>query len=235
LIEEKANLEKKYNRVYIILLVIGIVLLSLFIFLLRLRNKSMRQKVELIESNNRIQQLEIENSKAINEKLQSEIREKEQSTKIEDLELQKLKDTIDFKNRELTSSAIHLSNKNEILSEIHSKIKSLENWEDNPKLKELNILIKQNFQLDQDWDIFKKHFIEVHPDFFKAIVHQFPNLTNDDLKLCAYLKLQLSSKDIARLLNIETSAVNKRRNRIRKKLNIDSAVDLHEFMLTIDK
>lgn len=235
LIEEKANLEKKYNRVYIILLVIGIVLLSLFIFLLRLRNKSMRQKVELIESNNRIQQLEIENSKAINEKLQSEIREKEQSTKIEDLELQKLKDTIDFKNRELTSSAIHLSNKNEILSEIHSKIKSLENWEDNPKLKELNILIKQNFQLDQDWDIFKKHFIEVHPDFFKAIVHQFPNLTNDDLKLCAYLKLQLSSKEIARLLNIETSAVNKRRNRIRKKLNIDSAVDLHEFMLTIDK
>ncbi len=235
LIEEKALVEKKYSRVYLILLCIGITFLSLFVFLLRLRNKSMRQKVELIESNNRIQQLKIENSKALNEKLQSEIREKEQSRKIEDLELQKLKSKIDFKNRELTSSAVHLSNKNEVLSEIDSKIKSLENWEDNPKLKELNILIKQNFQLDQDWNIFKKHFIEVHPDFFKALVNQFPNLTNDDLKLCAYLKLQLSSKEIARLLNIETTAVNKRRNRIRKKLNIDSSVDLHEFMLTIDK
>lgn len=114
------------------------------------------------------------------------------------------------------------------------KIKTFENWEDNPKLKELNIIIKQNLQLDQDWDIFKKHFIEVHPDFFKAIINRFPDLTNDDLKLCAYLKLQLSSKEIARLLNIETAAVNKRRNRIRKKLDIASSVDLHEFMLTVD-
>lgn len=235
LIQEKTEIEKKYNRTYIILLGIGIILLSLFIFSLRLRNKSMRQKVELIESNNKIQRLEIENSKATNERLQGEIREKEQSRKIEDLELQQLKDTIDFKNRELTSSAVHLSNKNEILSHIDSKIKSLENWEDNPKLKELRIIIKQNLQLDQDWDIFKKHFIEVHPDFFNAIIGEYPDLTNDDLKLCAYLKLQLSSKEIARLLNIETTAVNKRRNRIRKKLGIDSSVDLHEFMLTVDK
>lgn len=235
LIQEKTEIEKKYNRIYIILLCIGIMLLSLFVFLLRLRNKSMKQKVELIETNNKIQQLEIENSKATNEKLQGEIRQKEQSRKIEDLELQKLKDTIDFKNRELTSSAVHLSNKNEILSEIDSIIKSLDNWGDNPKLKELNIIIKQNFQLDRDWDIFKKHFIEVHPDFFKAIISKHPDLTNDDLKLCAYLKLQLSSKEIARLLNIETTAVNKRRNRIRKKLHIESSVDLHEYMLTIDK
>lgn len=235
LIQEKTEIEKKYNRVYIILLCIGVILLSLFVFLLRLRNKSMKQKVELIESNNRIQQLEIQNSKAINEKLQGEIREKEQSRKIEELELQKLKDTIDFKNRELTSSAVHLSNKNEILSEIDSIIKSLKNWEDTSELKDLNIIIKQNLQLDQDWDIFKKHFIEVHPNFFKSIVDKYADLTNDDLKLCAYLKLQLSSKEIARLLNIETTAVNKRRNRIRKKLTIDSAVDLHQFMITIDK
>ena len=86
----------------------------------------------------------------------------------------------------------------------------------------------------ESWDIFKKHFIEVHPVFFNVLVTRYPNLTNDDLKLCAYLKLQLSSKEIARLLNLELAAINKRRNRLRKKLNIESSVDLHEFILTVD-
>ena len=235
LISERSYIEKKNNRIYFALLCVGIVLLSLVILLLRLRNKSMRQKVKLAESNNKIQQLEIATSKATNERLQGEIREKEQLVKIEELEFQKLKDEIDFKNRELTSFSIHICNKNEILTEIDSQIKSIEDWGKNQKLKELTMLIKQNLQFDQDWDIFKMHFIEVHPDFFKTIIDKFPDLTNDDLKLCAYLKLQLSSKEIARLLNIESAAVNKRRNRIRKKLDIGSSIDLHEFMLTIDR
>jgi DNA-binding CsgD family transcriptional regulator len=235
LLKEKSAAERKLKNISIVLLGVGIVLISVLAFLFKLRNKSIKQKIKLNENDNRIQLLEIENTKVINEKLQAEIKEKEQTQRIEELELQKLKETIDAKNRELTSFAIHISNKNEILSEVNQKIKSLDSWEENRVLKELNILIKQNMQLDQDWDIFKKHFIEVHPSFFETIIQKYPALTNDDLKLCAYLKIQLSSKEIARLLNIETSAINKRRNRIRKKLTIDSSIDLHEFMLTIDK
>jgi tetratricopeptide (TPR) repeat protein len=234
LAKAKAEAEQNFQRTSIALLCVGILLLSLFIFILRLRNKSMHQKVKIGESNLRIKHLETENTKTLNQKLQIEIREKEQLQKVEELELQKLKDAIDFKNRELTSFAIHVSNKNEILTEVNLKIKSLNDWEDSPTLKDLNTLIKQNIQLDKDWEIFKKHFIEVHPRFFESIITKFPELTNDDLKLCAYLKIQLSSKEIGRLLNIEISAVNKRRNRIRKKLDIDSTTNLHEFMLTVD-
>lgn len=235
LIRANNELEKKYGRMYLLVLCIGVVLLSSLVLLLRLRNKSIKQKMSLVQSNNQIQKLEIEKSQAVNERLQSEIREKEQIRKVEELEMQKLKSMIDSKNRELTSLAIHLSNKSETLAQISDKVTSMENWEEHPNLKEVQVMVSLNNQLDKDWNIFKKHFIEVHPDFFNSLIERFSELTNDDLKLCAYLKIQLSSKEIARLLNIETSAVNKRRNRLRKKLNMDSSENLHEFMMTLDK
>jgi len=228
--------EQKYKKTLLILFCGILVLLVLFSYVLWLRNKSIKQKVELGLNKNKIQVLELDKIKLSRDQLELELIQNEQEKKIKKLERQNLEKKIDSQNRELTSTAIHLLNKNEILNDINDKIslmglnapEELEN-----SFKQIHNLIRDSLFLDNDWEIFKKHFTDVHPDFFKILVENYPDLTTDELKLCAYLKIQLSSKEIARLINVSVSAVNKRRNRMRKKLNISPKIDLYEFLLKL--
>ncbi len=210
LLNDELKIEQRFKKNMFFLFGGILLIVILIIYILWLRNKSIKQKVELEVNRNKIQELERKN----------------------------LKEQLDLKNRELTSTAIHLANKNEILSDIKLKI-DLATKSDvsnlSSSLSRISYLIKDNLQLDNDWEIFKKHFTEVHPNFFENLINLYPELTNDELKLCAYLKIQLSSKEIARLLNITAVAINKRRNRLRKKLGINSEVDLYEFLLTINR
>jgi DNA-binding CsgD family transcriptional regulator len=128
-------------------------------------------------------------------------------------------------------------NKNEMLSQIKDNImevSEISSDEAKGKIKKIIHLIKDSLQLDNDWEILKKHFTEVHPNFFSILLKKYPELTQDELKLCVYLKIQLSSKEIARLINITVDAVNKRRNRMRKKLKITPNVDLYDFLINIE-
>ena len=84
---------------------------------------------------------------------------------------------------------------------------------------------------ERDWDIFEKSFNESHGDFFKKLKAEFPSLSPNDLKLCAYLRLNMTSKDIASLLHISTRAVEVRRYRLRKKFDIPTEKNLTEFLL----
>ena len=93
--------------------------------------------------------------------------------------------------------------------------------------------INSNINLDDDWDDFKMHFEEVNNDFFSKLQGQFPKLTKNDYKLCAYMRMNLSSKEIAQILNITLSAVSKSRNRLRKKMDLDSSVKLTQFMMNL--
>lgn len=237
LLENKSLLERKYYTILLFLFGAAILLIAFFAYTLVLRFRSVKQKVEIEKNKSVIQELEIAKSKVENEKLQAEIIQTDQESKIKVLEYQKLKDEIDSKNRELSSSTIHLSNKNEILQAISEKVKKFKPTEigDKNLLKDVESLIKENIQFDQDWEVFKKHFVEVHPEFFEQLLHSYNDLTSEELKLCAFIKIQLSSKVIARLLHITVPAVNKRRNRIRKKFAITSDVDLYEFMILFNK
>jgi len=235
-LHEQLVLEQKYKKVLLILIGGILLLLILVTYILWLRNKSIKQKVELETNKNRIQELELEKIKLSRDQLKFELIQSEQEKKIKHLERLNLEKQIDSKNRELTSTAIHILNKNEILSDINDKI-SLMALNANDDLSkpffQIKSLIKDSLHLDNDWEVFKKHFTDVHPDFFEILIKRYPDLTTDELKLSAYLKIQLSSKEIARLINISVSAVNKRRNRIRKKLNISPKDDLYEFLLKI--
>jgi len=235
-LNEQLALEQKYKKVLLILFAGILLLMILATYILWLRNKSIKQKVELETNKNKIQDLELDKLKLSRDQLKLELIQSEQEKKIKHLERLNLEKQIDSKNRELTSTAIHILNKNEILSDINDKI-SLMALNVNEELKkpfsQINNLISDSLRLDNDWDIFKKHFTDVHPDFFEVLIKRYPDLTTDELKLCAYLKIQLSSKEIARLINVSVSAVNKRRNRMRKKLNISPKDDLYEFLLKI--
>ena len=84
-----------------------------------------------------------------------------------------------------------------------------------------------------DWHAFEEAFNNADKDFLKKIKAQHPSLTSNDLRLCAYLRLNLSSKEIARLLNISARSVEVKRYRLRKKMNLEHDASLTDYILKI--
>ena len=94
---------------------------------------------------------------------------------------------------------------------------------------------KLNKSIDdtEDWKRFEVNFKELHEDFFEVLLYRYPGLTPKDLKLCAYLKMNLASKEIAPLMGITTRGVEIHRYRLRKKLNIDGSQNISKFLITL--
>ena len=141
-------------------------------------------------------------------------------------------DKIKAQNREMAMSTLHVINKNEVLSSIKNSIESAtkSNEPKHREYQEIIKLINDNLNLDKDWDQFKRHFEQVNQGFFQRLKDQYPDMTKNDLKLCAYLRINLSTKEISQMLNVLPTSIAMRRNRLRKKLNITQHVDLIEFM-----
>ncbi len=148
---------------------------------------------------------------------------------------EKLKAEVQHKNNELISATMHLVQKNELLSKIGDELgKVRQNSDEVQTRKEINKLIKllkADDQLDKDWEQFAYHFDQVHSDFFKRLREAYPNLTHKDHRLCAYLRMNLSTKEIAPLMNISVRGVEISRYRLRKKLDLDSSENLTEFLM----
>lgn len=93
--------------------------------------------------------------------------------------------------------------------------------------------LKKGVDVDKDWHKFIKHFEEVHTVFINRLKEVNPNLSQSDLRLCAYLYINLSSKEISSVLNISPSAVEKRRQRLRTKLNLEKDDNLVEYLTSL--
>ncbi len=98
-------------------------------------------------------------------------------------------------------------------------------------IEELIKEVDDNFNLDEQWELFQRHFEAVHPGFFSRLGKEYPNLTHNELKLCAYLRINLSSKEIAQILNISVDSAITKRYRLRKKLNLQNESNLIEFLM----
>lgn len=161
-------------------------------------------------------------------------KQKETEQKMELIKKEKLENEIQFKNKELASSTLHLLQKNQTLLNVRTEINSLRKKVKDVQYKKGldNIIsfLRSDLRLDEDWDRFSIHFDQVHHDFIKKIKDQYPALTPKDHQLCAYLKMNLTTKEIAPLLNISVRGVEISRYRLRKKLDLDKSVNLNEFM-----
>lgn len=164
------------------------------------------------------------------------IDEKQKSEKeIFKLQNEKLQAEIQHKNLQLADSTMSIIRKNELLIEIRKELdhqkKMLGNQYPSYFFERIHSLITRNMTTDQDWKIFEELFDQAHLDFFKRLKSTYPQLTQSDLKLCAYLKLNLSSKEIAPLLNISFRGVETRRYRLRKRLGLGLDSNLVEFIM----
>ncbi len=163
-----------------------------------------------------------------NEKILEQRRLEEQA-KISKLLNESLRNEIDGKNRELAISTMSIVKKNEFLSTIKSQLSSV-----NEKEKAVSTVIRkidQNLNSEEDWKFFEVAFNNADKDFLLRIKAKHENLTHNDLKLCAYLRLNLSSKEIAPLLNISAKSVEMKRYRLRQKLNLSHEDNLMDYIL----
>ncbi|WP_437918629.1 triple tyrosine motif-containing protein [Sphingobacterium sp. LRF_L2] len=165
-------------------------------------------------------------------------RETEQNEKkLVELKNEQLEQELELKNRELANAATNIVYKNELLNNLHEELLNVKDRDgkklSNDQLQKVNKLIDNARSDERDWDLFEKSFNESHENFFKKLKTEYPSLSPNDLKLCAYLRLNMSSKDIASLLNISTRGVEIRRYRLRKKFNLPTEKNLSEFLLEL--
>ncbi len=150
------------------------------------------------------------------------------------LEKEKAHVDLEFKTKELTTHALHLAKKNEVLNDLKEKAKIFKaDTNADPGYQMLIQTINFDLQDDNNWENFSKYFEEVHKDFNTKAQQQFPSITKNDLRLMALLKMNLSSKEIANILNISSDGIKKARQRLRKKMGIDSNESLEAVVIAI--
>lgn len=157
-----------------------------------------------------------------------ELKELENKQQLMRFNNEKLRQDIENKNRELGISTMSLIKKNEFLNSIK---KELQNSSDSKNLKSVIKIIDRNLNNSDDWHLFEEAFNNADKDFLKKIKGEHPSLTSNDLRLCAYLRLNLSSKEIAPLLNISPRSVEVKRYRLRKKMNLKHESSLSDYIL----
>ncbi|AHM60527.1 Tetratricopeptide repeat protein 28 TPR repeat protein 28 [Flammeovirgaceae bacterium 311] len=136
-----------------------------------------------------------------------------------------LQDKLEANQRELASNMLYLVQKNALLAELKRQIEELNKLSPNNKHKELSAvkdILQSNLYLDEDWNKFRLHFEQVHPHFFEELQAKYPTLTKNELRLLSYFHINLSTKEIAALLNIDPASVRTAKTRLYKKI---AAVD----------
>ena len=146
------------------------------------------------------------------------------------LEKKNLEENIESKNRELAIATMAILKKNQFLQTI---LNDLENMESNPVITRVIRLIKQKSKNTDDWEFFRQAFDNSDKNFLKNIKSNHPKLTHNDLRLCAYLRLNLTSKEIAPLFNISTKSVEIKRYRLRKRMDLSRDVNLIDYILNL--
>ncbi|KAF2335150.1 LuxR family transcriptional regulator [Flavobacterium daemonense] len=182
------------------------------------RNYYQKQKEKLIEENN----------------LLLEIKELENEQQLMKLRNEQLSQDVDNKSRELAVSTMSLNSKNELLAFIKEDLKKTASGEgDSKNIKSVISTINKNITEEDSWNVFKEAFDNADKDFLKRIKQLHPLLTPNDLRLCAYLRLNLSSKEIAPLFNISVRSVEIKRYRLRKKMDLQHEIGLVEYILAV--
>ena len=167
------------------------------------------------------------------------LKEKEKELEIKQLENEQqlmhfknldLQKDIDSKNRELGLSTMNIIKRNELLGRIKKELGSAKSQGD---IKNVITLINNNLNTSDDWKLFEEAFKNTDKGFIKKLKSLHTNLTSNDMRLCTYLRLNLSSKEIAPLLNISIRSVEVKRYRLRKKMNLPHEASLSSYILQV--
>jgi tetratricopeptide (TPR) repeat protein len=210
--------EKKYFRklTYLLSSVLFLTVIAMVLFFLWLRLRSKKAILQRIVENeeNEKRKIEMKNEK---ERLQLELQHKIQ---------------------EITTIAVSMVQKNETILSLQQSINEIKNAVDSPeaksKLGQLSKRIDLTTQVEEEWITFRNHFNQVHPDFFINMKLAFPELSQNDIKLATFLKLNLDTKQIGAMLGVSPDSIKVMKHRLKRKLNIEPEQSIEVYFEKID-
>lgn len=157
--------------------------------------------------------------------------EKRLLQKKKELEMTHTNELLELKNRELALSSLKLIEKDELLASLKEQLAS---GNGDIKRDDLKKIVRSiSHSNSQNWEEFETSFISVNRDFYNKLNKKYPKLTNGDQKLCSLIKLNMSSKEMAKLLGISIESVHTNRYRLRKKLALSRDTSLTEFVASL--
>ena len=202
-----------------------------------------RSETQIIQLRNEKLLAEIEQKKLQEEQerlhFQHQIEVEQNEKEIVNLRNDKLQAEVEHKNSELASSAMNLVRKIEILSKLKEDLQQLKQQDGMEKTsKDFHKIIKvldKELDYNQEWEQFAIHFDSVHTNYLKKLKDHCPDLTASELKMAAYIRLNLTTKEIAQLMNISLRGAETGRYRLRKKLDLANEVNLFDFLISVTK
>lgn len=172
-------------------------------------------------------------------RIQASLRLKAQQEEIRRL----LSNEIDLKNRKLSTTSMLIVEKNSVIQRFHEDLNELAKpieeagtVKEEVVLNQINQIKKRllhHLELDDSWSTFKLHFEDVHPNFFQSLLDRGDDISQKDLKLCAYLKLGMDTKEIANLLNVTPASIRTAMYRLKKRLETKEEESLRDFLIQL--
>ncbi len=148
----------------------------------------------------------------------------------------RLETEIEYKSRQLASHALNMMKKNKLLQSLTKSIDEKTNGADENikrELKDIKQQLQTGLNTDKDWELFKLYFEQVNDAFFDKLKAINPNLTSNDYKLCALIKLNMNIKEMAAALNISPDSLKNARYRLKRKLKLDNTQKLNSFIINL--
>ncbi|MBC7921112.1 MAG: tetratricopeptide repeat protein [Ferruginibacter sp.] len=229
-LQRENTLQRKWNYLSIVLAATGLFLSMVLFWAWRLKKRVLIQKERLLREGGEKALLKQELMERRHAQLQEEL---QLQTTMTQLKEEQLRQEIDFKQRELTIQVLLLEQHNEFLQNLKGHLKEML-----PKATGLKAELTKLFRLldnrmndDKEFEKFTVHFENVHPDFFHRLRAASPaNLGQSELKFCAYVRMALSTKEIAHLLNVEPKSIQMARYRLKQKFRLPEETDLVQFI-----
>ncbi len=146
-----------------------------------------------------------------------------------------LKQEIEFKKKELASQTLHLVQKNTFIQELKDNLEKIKNSPELFKIefRRIVMLLKRENASDKDWEVFKSYFSEVHDNFDRKLMDIYSDISEKELRMASFIKMKLSTKEIAAMLNVLPDSVLKSKYRLKKKLGLEKETDLYHFLNTL--
>ncbi|MBE0661105.1 MAG: tetratricopeptide repeat protein [Bacteroidales bacterium] len=220
------NRLRKQNQHFSILAIIVLFLLSGSLFwAFVLKRKSLLQSRALFVKEKEVNLLKLESIETHNQHLRESLFAEEEIKKLQAKNLERQK-------QELTTATMLIANKNEVFEKLRILAEQIKinDTDKEGKAREIIMEIDRQTDLSDQWEEFKIHFESIHKSFFENLRKMNGCLTQNDMQMCAYIKLNLSTKEISRLMNITPESVNTHRYRLRKKLRLINGETLDEIV-----
>ena len=139
---------------------------------------------------------------------------------------------IAHKQKELASQTLHLVQKNTFIQELMENLENIKNSPEKFKMefRRIVMLLKKENASDKDWEVFKTYFAEVHNDFDQKLKTFSDDISEKEIRLAAFLRMNLTTKEIAATLNVLPDSILKSKYRLKKKLGLEKETDLNQFL-----